>query len=50
MRHVAIAALLEDLEKTQNVGRDICVGPLEGVPNPGLGGKVDDAIELAAVK
>ncbi len=45
-----VAAFFEDLQEAEDVRRDVRVGSLERVPHAGLGGEVNDALEVAAVE
>src|SRR5690242_15988235 len=50
MRDLAIAALLEHLQKAEDIRRDVRVGSLQGVPHTGLCGHVNHPIEAAAIE
>src|SRR5437879_9266702 len=50
MGDLAVATLLEHLEKAEDVGGDVGVGPFEGIANASLCRKVNDALKVATVE
>ena len=50
MLHLVVAAAFENIGETDDIALDVSVRILQGIANAGLGGQVDDLVELLVGK